>query len=45
MGKHKDGFENFVPVYGARNPTGFTKMSTNHEPFGLDDKAPGYMVS
>jgi hypothetical protein len=44
LGKHKDGFGNFVTVYGVTNPTGFTKISTNHEPLNLHDKAPGYGI-
>ncbi len=44
MGKHKDGFGNLVTVYAVTNPTGFTKISTNHEPLGLHDKMPGYGI-
>lgn len=44
MGKHKDGFGNLVHVYGVTNPTGFTKISTNHEPLLLHDKMPGYGI-
>jgi len=44
MGKHKDGFGNFVTVYGVTNPTEFTKKSTNQEPLVLHDKMPGYGI-
>jgi alkaline phosphatase D len=44
MGKHKDGFGNFVTVYGVTNPTDFTKKSTNHEPRIIHDKMPGYGI-
>ncbi len=44
MGKHKDGFGNFVTVYGVTNPSGFTKKSTNQEPLLLHDKMPGYGI-
>ena len=44
MGKHKDGFGNYVTVYGVTNPTGFTKISTEQYPLELHDKAPGYGI-
>ena len=44
MGKHRDGFGNYVTVYGVTNPTGFTKVSTNQEPLELHDKMPGYGI-
>ncbi|MBT6763942.1 MAG: twin-arginine translocation pathway signal protein, partial [Prolixibacteraceae bacterium] len=44
IGKHKDGFGNFVTVYGVTNPTAFTKISTNHEPLTIHDKMPGYGI-
>jgi len=37
MGKHKDGFGNFVTVKAVTNPTGFTHISTNREPLELND--------
>jgi len=44
MGKHKDGFGNYVTVYGVTNPTDFTKKSTKQYPLELHDKAPGYGI-
>jgi alkaline phosphatase D len=44
MGKHKDGFGNFVTVYGVTNPTSFTDESTGQDPLVLHDKMPGYGI-
>jgi hypothetical protein len=44
MGKHLDGFGNYVTVYAVTNPTAFTKVSTNREPLILHDKMPGYGI-
>jgi hypothetical protein len=44
MGKHRDGFGNYVTVYAVTNPASFTKKSTGHEPLVLHDKMPGYGI-